>query len=114
MTLEFVPFGLFDFQEEEVDRLFIQKSRLLAWEMGTGKTYGGAALDVENKGRSIAAMNESVPREVWDGPPKNDVPRKTLIICPKSVIDVWDEHCMELTDQDVYVIDTNNRAPFLR
>jgi SNF2 family DNA or RNA helicase len=100
MTLEYVKFNLFDFQEREVDRLFMQKSRLIAWEMGTGKTYAGIALDMENRGRS----------EAKHGPGG----RKTLVVCPKSALDVWDQHCMELTDLDVHVIDAKNRDVFLR
>jgi SNF2 family DNA or RNA helicase len=100
MTLEYVKFNLFDFQEEEVDRLYEQKSRLIAWEMGTGKTYAGIALDIENRGRSEAKHGEGG--------------RKTLIICPKSALDVWDKHCMELTDKDVYLIDAKNRHKFLK
>ncbi len=103
--MEYVPFKLFDFQEEECERLFIQKSRLLAWEPGTGKTYGGIAMDLENKGRSVAMHKEATGED-------SKVVRKTLVVCPKSVIDVWDQHCMDLTNEDVYIIDTKNRDQF--
>jgi SNF2 family DNA or RNA helicase len=100
MALKYVDFNLFDFQAEEVERLYKQKSRLLAWEMGTGKTYGGIALDLQNRGRSIDKVGPGA--------------RKTLIVCPKSVLDVWDQHCMDLTDLDVYVIDSKNRTQFIK
>lgn len=104
--LEHVKFDLFDFQQEEVERLYKLKSRLLAWEMGTGKTYGGIAFDIENRGYSI---EQSLKQNGNEG-----APRKTLVVCPKSVLDVWDQHTMELTDLDVTVIDTKNRDEFIK
>lgn len=36
-SLKHVKFNLFDFQQDEVTRLFPQKSRLIAWEMGRSR-----------------------------------------------------------------------------
>lgn len=92
--------SLFDFQQEDVTKLLPKKSRLVASDPGTGKTYVGIALDVDNRlNREINVAGKYA---------------KTLIICPKSVISVWDDHCMELTDQDVYVIDSKNRKQFVK
>lgn len=88
-----MKFSLFPFQQEDVDQLKSKKSRLCANDPGTGKTYVGIALDQLNR--------------QGDGHPK--VPSlanaKTLVVAPKSVVDVWDEHLMELTDDYIYVLD---------
>ena len=84
---------LFPFQQQDVDQLKVKKSRLCANDPGTGKTYVGIALDQLNR--------------QGDGHPK--VPTvanaKTLVVAPKSVVDVWDQHLMELTDDYIYVLD---------
>lgn len=93
--------NLFGFQSEDVEKLKSKRSRLIGNDPGTGKTYEGIALDQLNRKS--------------DGHPKVTVPRnaKTLVVCPASVISVWDNHCMELTAEDVYVIDRKNRKPFI-
>lgn len=85
--------NLFPFQQEDVDQLKSKRSRLCANDPGTGKTYVGLALDQANRN--------------GDGHSKVEIPRypKTLIVAPKSVVDVWDQHCIALTDEDVYVLD---------
>lgn len=92
--------GLFHFQQEDVDKLKSKRSRLVGNDPGTGKTYEGIALDLANR--------------KGDGHPKVIVPAKpkTLILCPKTVVGVWDQHCMDLTDEDVYVIDPKRRHLF--
>lgn len=98
---------LFPFQQEDTDKLKSKKSRLCANDPGTGKTYVGLALDEANR--------------VGDGHPKVEIPRhaKTLIVAPKSVVNVWDQHCMDLTTNYVYVLDGDKqpakaRAEFLK
>jgi SNF2 family DNA or RNA helicase len=94
-------FELYSFQAEDTIKLEHQKARLVGNDMGTGKTYVGVALD---------QLNRKDPGDRWTG----GGVKKTLILCPKSVIDVWDKHCMKLTDEDVYVIDAKKRDIFLR
>jgi len=103
--------SLFKFQQEDVDKLKKVKSRLIANDPGTGKTYEGIALDLEMRRQNITptAIQEG---QVLNGP--LNARAKTLILCPKSVISVWDSHCMELTDLDVTVIDAKKRDQFIR
>lgn len=87
---------LFGFQQEDVDKLQHVRSRLIGNDPGTGKTYEGIALDL----RARAALPSSKGQVVgWP---------KTLVVCPKAAIEVWDEHCMELTDLDVTVLEHGN------
>lgn len=88
---------LLHFQTEDVEKLHAKKSRLIGNDPGTGKTYEALAMDQMNRsGRGHAKVE--VPRVA-----------KTLIICPKTVVGVWDQHCMDLTDEDVYIIDPKKR-----
>jgi SNF2 family DNA or RNA helicase len=95
---------LFPYQQEALDKLKSKRARLIGDDMGLGKTYEGIAIDQANR---AGDGNEKVPASALRN-------AKTLIICPKSVISVWDEHCMDLTDEDVYVIDAKNRHIFVR
>lgn len=99
-----MTFNLFGFQEEDVTKLKSKRARLIGNDPGTGKTYEAIALDLANRS--------------GDGNSKIDVDeypvKKTLIIAPKSVLDVWDQHCMELTTEDVYVYDYKTRHTFLK
>ena len=63
---------LYDFQKVGVKFLISNKSALLADEMGTGKTV-----------MSVVAM-----RALF----KKALIRKGLIVCPVSILSVWDEH----------------------
>jgi SNF2 family DNA or RNA helicase len=92
-----MKFELFEFQAEDVDKLKSKKSRLCGNDPGTGKTYVGLALDQLNRN--------------GDGHPKVPVEKnmKTLIVAPKSVMSTWDEHCMELTEDYIYMIDTKKQ-----
>ncbi len=92
--------NLFNFQQEDVNKLAKQTSRLVGSDPGTGKTYVGLALDQKNRNAATKKNGHRV--------------RKTLIVCPKSVISVWDDHCMDLTDENVIVIDTSKRAQFVK
>lgn len=94
--------NLFAFQKEDVDKLKSKLSRLVGSDPGTGKTYVGLALDQANRS--------------GDGHPEVELPQvtKTLIISPLSVTGVWDQHCMELTTDDVYVLNPKKREPFIR
>jgi SNF2 family DNA or RNA helicase len=89
--------SLFDYQKEDVAKLYKKRSRLVGNDPGTGKTYVGIALDIQN--RLDPEVNPDGDRA------------KTLVVCPKSVIDVWDQHCMDLTDQDVYIYDDEGLQP---
>lgn len=94
--------NLLPFQEEDVQKLHTKKSRLCANDPGTGKTYIGIALDQMNR--------------EGKGHPKVEVMRnaKTLVIAPKSVVDVWDRHLMELTSDYIYVLDGNKQPAAAR
>lgn len=89
--------NLYGFQAEDVEKLKSKRSRLVGNDPGTGKTYVGIALDQANR--------------KGDGNSKVILPpvKKTLVVAPKSVLSTWDEHCMELTDDDVYVIGTDRQ-----
>jgi SNF2 family DNA or RNA helicase len=97
---------LFKYQDEDVQKLSKPKivARLIGNEPGTGKTFEGIALDIK--------LRNTFAQETHTGIKAHQL--KTLILCPKSVISVWDEHCMELTELDVYVLDTKNRTQFIK
>lgn len=101
--------SLFQFQREDVLKLASQRSRLIANDMGTGKTYVGLALDLVNRQELRESAKEGQEKFSHMAADR----AKTLIVCPKSVISVWDEHCMELTTLDVTVIDPKKRQQFL-
>lgn len=67
------PFKLYDFQEEDVQRMMEMQSYLLANDMGTGKTV----VQLEEIRRRLEQ------REGY---------ARILVVCPKSVIPVWTEH----------------------
>lgn len=92
---------LLHFQTEDVVKLKSKRSRLIGNDPGTGKTYEGIALDLANREK--------------DGHPKVVVPShpKTLVICPKTVLGVWDQHLMDLTEEDVYLLDPKRRGRFV-
>jgi superfamily II DNA or RNA helicase len=88
---------LYGFQSEDVEQLKSKRSRLVGNDPGTGKTYVGLALDQLNR--------------AGDGNSKVTLPayQKTLIVAPKSVLGVWDDHCMDLTEDDIFLIDTDKQ-----
>jgi SNF2 family DNA or RNA helicase len=88
---------LYGYQSEEVEQLKSTRSRLVGNDPGTGKTYVGLALDQLNR--------------AGDGNSKVTLPayQKTLIVAPKSVLGVWDDHCMDLTEDDIFLIDTDKQ-----
>jgi SNF2 family DNA or RNA helicase len=94
------PLKLYDFQQEAVDRLAKQKSRLIAHDMGLGKTVQGVELDRINRQECKLAR------------------LKTLIVTPRGVIDdgAWQKAIRSQlgTSVPVYVIDRKNRAAFER
>lgn len=92
---------LFPFQAEDCDALEDRKSVLLAWEMGTGKTYAGIELDLRHR----------LERE------RNGFgSRSTLVIAPLSTLwSTWEVHFKELApDLKLYIIDTKKRDQFTR
>lgn len=86
---------LFDFQREDVEELRDRKGVLLAWEMGTGKTFAGMALDLQHR--------EEYPDEF----------HHTLVVAPLSVTHSWEYHFKTYTDLLVYKIDPKNRDEFI-
>jgi len=102
--------SLLSFQTEDVWKLKSKRARLIGNDPGTGKTYEGIALDQLN--RSGDGHKDCTPEKLAEWFPNRKL--KTLIVAPKSVLGVWDYHCMELTDEDVYVYDYSKRAEFFR
>lgn len=85
---------LFGFQREAVDKLVDQPSVIIGDDMGLGKTVEGVALDVERR-------------------KKHQGNKKTLVLCPLSVIASWEEHLAEWAPElRVISIDNKNRKPF--
>lgn len=102
-----IDFDLFDFQQEDVDKLKTKRSRLIGNDPGTGKTYEGIALDLLNRtgdGNSKVDLSELFPDGIM----------KTLVLAPKSVLGVWDQHLMELTNEDIYLYSYQTRQTFLK
>lgn len=96
--------ALLPFQSEDVEKLKSKRARLIGNDPGTGKTYEGIALDLYNR--------------AGDGNPKVEHDKykvkKTLIVCPKNALDVWDRHLMELTEEDIYLYTYHTRAAFMK
>lgn len=69
--------SLFDYQQEDVDKLAQVSGALIASEMGTGKTYEAVALDL------LRRQDESLLD-------------KTLVVAPLSVLSSWEEHFNEM------------------
>lgn len=83
---------LFDFQAEDVEKLAPSKvpHRLIASDMGTGKTFVAGAIDL-------------LMREVDDG--------NTLVVAPASTLDdTWGKYFQENTNLPAVVIDPKKRA----
>lgn len=99
---------LFAFQQEDVAKLKSKRARLVGNDPGTGKTYIGIALDQANRSGD---GNESVYVDEYMA--KHKV-LKTLVVCPKNAIDVWDSHLMDLTEDDIYTYSYNTRYTFLK
>lgn len=94
------------FQVEDVEKLKTKRSRLIGNEPGTGKTYEAIALDQLNRDGD---GNPKVDLEELFLSGRKRIGKKTLIVCPKSVISSWDEHLTELTKDNIYIVDTKNR-----
>ncbi len=89
--------NLYKFQAEDVDFLEDRKSVLLAWEMGTGKTYAAIELDLRHR---IEREGKQLP---------------TLVVAPLStLVTTWQWHYEELTDLKVFVIDPKDRPALIR
>lgn len=96
-----MPFTLMPFQQELVDKLGDPSipARLIADEMGCGKTY--EALAIEKRLRDAHRGNKM----------------RTLIVAPWSVHEMWRRKIIELLDadpSDIAVIDRKKRTAFLR
>jgi SNF2 family DNA or RNA helicase len=99
-----VPLNLLGFQAEDVLKLKSKRSRLIGNDPGTGKTYEGIALDLANRAGDGNSKVDASDYKV----------KKTLVLAPKSVLGVWDEHLMDLTDEDVYIYTYHTRERFLK
>ena len=87
---------LFEFQKEDVAKLRKTYNRLIANEMGTGKTYEAIALDY------CSRLPDSASAITTNG--------KTLVIAPLSTLDAtWRKHFEELTNLQVCVINPKKR-----
>ena len=83
---------LYPFQRADVNKLKQVDNRLIANEMGTGKTYEAIALDLVDRGNTM-----------------------TLVVAPLSTIrTTWLDHIQTLTNLDVICIDPKNRSEFIR
>lgn len=90
----------FDFQQDNIDRLQKQKSRLIGDDMGLGKTLQGVELDIANRKQAEGGRR-----------------LKTLVVTPKAVIadGAWQRaFASQCPDVPVYVIDAKKRADFER
>ena len=92
---------LYPFQSEDCDYLEDRKSILLAWEMGTGKTYAAIELDLRHR----------LERDLQD---LRVLP--TLVVAPLSTLaSVWEMHFNELApDLKTFVINPKDRPAFIR
>jgi SNF2 family DNA or RNA helicase len=86
---------LYEFQQEDVDKLVDVRNCLIANEMGTGKTYEAIALDAVRRKET-----------------KHERP-KTLVVAPLSVTSSWEDHFTDLTDLRVRRINPKARHKFL-
>jgi ATP-dependent helicase STH1/SNF2 len=85
---------LFPFQREAVDKLVDQPAVIIGDDMGLGKTVEGVVLDV-------------LRRKKFGGI------KKTLVLCPLSVISSWVDHFAEWAPElKVFFIDRKNRPAF--
>lgn len=102
-TSDITGIDLYPFQIEDVESLQDRRSVLLAWEMGTGKTY--AAIEIDLRRRELFAS---------EFPDKRIPP--TLVIAPLTTLrSTWETHFHELAPQlSVRVIDPKRRESFLQ
>lgn len=87
-------------QQECVDKFRKIKSRLIGDSMGVGKTVEGIALDL--------ALRSDY------GKPGQHI--RTLIICQKNGISVWNRHLMmfDIPEIDISCVNPLNREPFVQ
>lgn len=84
---------LYDFQNEDIEKLYKQKSASIESEMGAGKTHEAIRLD-----------------ELWNP----TVKKPTLIVAPLNTFDTWrDKYAIQAPSTDVITIDRKNREGFL-
>lgn len=94
-TLRFPKFELYPFQDEDVRKLLFVRNRLIANDMGTGKTFEAIALDLLQRHQKTNT--------------------KSLVIAPLSTLkSTWEEHIRDLTDLKVRTINPKYRKIFLR
>lgn len=84
---------LYPFQQEDTSELKEVPSVLLAWEMGTGKTFAGVELDLQHR---------------------VDASGLTLVVAPLSVLPTWEDHFNSLAPHlTTTVVDPKARARFV-
>lgn len=89
-------FELYDFQQEDVEKILKAKSGLIGSEMGTGKTHEAIALD-----------------EAWYRRVRGTVRPRTLVVAPLNTHSSWlEKYQLQSPDSDVMVIDRKNRDRF--
>ena len=86
-------FTLYPYQEEAVQAMEEERGFLLADEMGLGKTV----VQMEELRRYTLTHS----------------PTRSLIICPKSVISVWEDHAKKFGFKDVYLHHAPQKAEHL-
>lgn len=91
----------YDFQRDAIFKLSPRTSRLIADEMGTGKTAQGIWLDIKDRQQWVQNHGPTV--------------MKTLIVAPLAVHDNWEEHLQDLAPGVTIIrIDPKNRATFVK
>lgn len=89
--------SLYSFQQDAITKLQKESSRLVGDEQGLGKTV--TAIELDRKDRQVAAQNI----------------RKTLIVAPLSVLDVWERHLKEWgCNIPIYRINPKSRTKFVK
>lgn len=87
-----IDHGDFGFQVEDVEKLRHVRNRLIANEMGTGKTYEAIALDLCAR-KDMSTFTS------------------TLVIAPLTVLPSWQQHFAELAPElKVVTVDPKNRS----
>jgi len=87
---------LYEFQQEDIDKLFSSASVLITNEMGTGKTYEAVALDYFRRQGNITV--------------------KTLVVCNKAGVEAtWYKHFSELCPEvPIVIMDAKARGAFVK
>lgn len=91
---------LYEFQDQDVQKLSAKRHGLIGSEMGTGKTHEAIAID----------------QEWWEATDKNArrATFGTLIVAPLNTFDTWQEkYAEQMPRADIITIDRKNRGKFI-